>query len=250
MSDDGTWYTATNISEFPTDGRNLVDVRVGSVLIKAPEECVYTVDYEYGLALRLTLQSILDGSCTGNTRQGPKPYCWDAWWLDPLYNNGRTSVESISSRIEALATAMTNEFRRNGPVKDRFNGGALSLPKVALGQQFESTICTTFDWPWLLAPAVLTAITALLLAWVLVHNKFRETRQPAWKGSILPLLFYGLNSREGSVLSNTQSENCRLADLKDINERSRRTRVQFSNGADGASLGFQVRDDSIGVGHK
>ncbi|KAL2208211.1 hypothetical protein CC79DRAFT_817253 [Sarocladium strictum] len=256
VSDDGTWYTAQNISEFPIHGRNLVNISMGSDVIEAPEDCVYSVRGDYSLALRHTLKGILNGTCAGDsvhpdlTIVEGKPHCGDTWWLGPFYHNGRPDVESISRRIESLATAITNEFRRNGPVKGRLGYGNLSLPREAPGQQFESTICTTFDWPWLLAPAVLTVITALLLAWVLVQNKFRETRQPVWKGSILPFLYYGLNSREVPGSSHMQSEDFRLADLKDVNERSRRTRVLFSTGVDGGSLGFLVRDDSIEVGQK
>lgn len=55
------------------------------------------------------------------------------------------------------------------------------------------------EWPWLLLPASLYLLSIALLAGVVAKNRL-DHRQAAWKSSLLPLLFFGLERKvEGDV---------------------------------------------------
>lgn len=110
-----------------------------------------------------------------------------SWWLEPLYNNASTTLESIDETVAGVATAMTDRVCIAGTDYWRQRSGA------ALGVIHQTTTCVRFDWKWLLLPALLVALSIVLLC-VTIAQTVRHTRQQVWKSSPLPLLFHGLSS--------------------------------------------------------
>lgn len=73
---------------------------------------------------------------------------------------------------------------------------------LAHGVVYANKVCVRFDWQWLMFPAVLIVIAALLLMAVILREGARDQQRPIWKSSILPLLFYGFP--DGAVVGNQE----------------------------------------------
>jgi hypothetical protein len=187
--DNGTWYTAENVTNAPRiPGREFVNITLNGVNTPAPEECLYKISGIYSRAVIKFLSELLEGSCYYDRRQGNQLDCTQSWWLAPLYNNQSATVETVSSHMEGLSLAITNRLRQTG--FGAYTSQAPGrLPAVAVGDVYETTTCTTVEWRWLLWPVILVAATALLLAWMILRNYLQSSRQPVWKGNILPLQF-------------------------------------------------------------
>ncbi|EON69778.1 hypothetical protein W97_09041 [Coniosporium apollinis CBS 100218] len=135
------------------------------------------------------------------------------WWLEPLYNNASATLESIEKTVAGVAMAMTNRIRMGGTNYWRQR----SVP--ALGAIHQTTTCVRFDWKWLLLPALLVALSILLLCATIVQT-VQHARQQVWKSSPLPLLFHGLSSdvRQGCE---------RVPRLDEMNVVAEETRVRL-----------------------
>lgn len=112
--------------------------------------------------------------------------CPNSWWLETLYYGGNATFDTVSAAIENVATGATKKLR----VVTSSNYDS-DQHDSALGTVWKTTVCTVFDWQWLLLPVVLAAITAVLLFLILMKHS-REPEQPVWKSSLLPFLFYGI----------------------------------------------------------
>ncbi|KAI1857459.1 hypothetical protein JX265_011194 [Neoarthrinium moseri] len=216
---DGVEYDKSNFSRIPrTPGRIFTGINVDGTEYTAPDECLYKLMWLYGHALDAFMaQTLFSGMCTYDSRQGGSLYCGDAWWLSPLYNTQNASFETINSQIDQYATAVTNKFRTLGS-----NNYNLSSEESALGSVIEMTVCTSFDWRWLLMPAVLLVATGSLLVLMIVQN-YMNPQQPVWKSSILPLLFHGFGQ---SPEMGAQP----AVDLDHIKERAYHIKAKFQTG--------------------
>lgn len=203
--DNGTWYTYHNQSEAAhVPGRtwaniSLVDDLRGNHNISVPNACLYKMDGIFASAISSFLSStLLSAHCTYDDAQAGHIDCGDAWWLTPLWGQMDATYASLDGRVRGLATTITNKFRATGLGPDAHAGDALgskaALSKALVyGRVYESTTCTYFDRGWIALPAVLVLACVLLLAWIAVKN-YRDPEQPVWKGSVLPLLFFGLHA--------------------------------------------------------
>ena len=224
---EGRWYTENNMSTVPhVEGRYFTNIIIDGKNITAPKECLYKMSEAYSKTVQGFMSSLLYGQCDYNSRQGDELWCYDKWWLSPLYNNMNASFISISQQIDDFTIAITNKFRSTGlgPYASREvdpNG------VVAVGEVFETTVCTYLDWQWLLLPGLLVVASTLLLAWTVMRN-YTEPEQPVWKGSVLPLLFYGLRGSDantsGSQFRALQHE---IMELDEIEGRARKMVVRY-----------------------
>jgi hypothetical protein len=237
--DNGTWYTAENItSAAQIPGREFVNITLNSRNTTAPQECLYEMVDSYSNALGKAMREVLLGNCTLPMAQDPLD-CGSSWWLEPLHNNGTATAATFTSHIESLTRAVTNHLRKTGV-------GVLASPPegpraaMAYGETYERTTCTTVDWRWLLPPIIFVAATALLLSWVILRGRLQDTAQPVWKGSIMPLLFYGFQGarmeQEGLASSS------RLADWSELKQVSKSNSVRFENGSRGLDPGFHYSE--------
>ncbi|KAK6082490.1 hypothetical protein SCUP234_04329 [Seiridium cupressi] len=218
---DNAVYDKTNFSALPsTFNGTLTGINVDGTNYTVPDECLYKLEWLYGAALDSFMrETIFNGMCTYDSRQGGSIWCYDAWWLSPLYSKEKASFETISSQIDQYSTAVTNKFRTIGSTN--YNS---TRQESALGTVIEMTVCTNFDWRWLLMPLVLLAATAAILILMMVQN-YRDPRQPVWKSSVLPLLFHGFDS--------TSRTNPKPAmTLDQMKDQARHVRAKFQSGMD------------------
>lgn len=130
--------------------------------------------------------------------------------------------------MEDFTTSLTNHFRVTG--SSNYND-AEHLSVVGRSERW--TVCTRFDWQWLLFPIILTVMVVALLVWS-ISGTFGRRAQPVWKSSLLPLLYYGFESGE------KEEEAAQLAELEG---RAEKERVVFE---DGPQVGF-VRSNKEGL---
>lgn len=216
-----TVYTNANISQAPGD-RITIQHGNGSE-VTGPNLCLYgaTLGALYGLSVVLgsfafkqfvSEEDFFD-LCIPNVDHTTMS-CRSTWWLEPLFNGGNASFDSVSAVMSRMADAITNQLRMNGT--DWYGN-----PSNVTGTAFQTVVCTQFQWGWLLFPAGVVLASAVLLAATAWRSSSRwgEVRSnrgglqglPVWKSSILPLLFYGLE--DGARLRGAPVEDKRMDEL-------------------------------------
>lgn len=212
----GTYYEKEDFDEIPRPaGVNFTMVNVDGVNYTAPPECLYKMEKYYGAAVtRFMSQSIFTGTCSYNSAQGGQLYCGDSWWLNPMFEDENATYATITKHIDQFATAITNKFRQLG--SDNYN---MSSVEGALGLVIETTVCTSFDWRWLLLPGGLTAAAGTLLFLMMMQN-YQDPEQPVWKSSVLPLLYHGFGPAKPAM------------DLDEMKGQAHHVRTRFQTGTD------------------
>lgn len=197
---DSNKYELSNISQIPAiQGRNFTTVSFDGQNVTVPLECVFTADEDVAWAINEFLDSGLLNS--PEARFTPQATCslvsfgkdsaCDPWYLVPLFHGGLLTAKTISSDMNGLADAISNRIRAIGSNAYRNGSGA------ALGTAIQTTVCVRVDWPWLLFPATLVLLTAVLFVMVLItarHSQIAEG-QPIWKSSSVVAFFHGINAR-------------------------------------------------------
>jgi hypothetical protein len=162
----------------------------------------------FGAFMRDTL---FNRACNASYMVGSPADCGSRWWLTPLYNS---SYETLDTAMDEFTTAITNNFRRQA--RRGFNTSGTDR---VTGTVNETTICTVFDWRWILLPAGLMAITMALLIHVVVQS-YTNTTLPIWKTSVLPLLFYG---------PNVLNDQTRETDVDELQRHAGKIKVEFKD---------------------
>lgn len=206
--DNGTWYDYNNQSQAAhVPGRQWTNISLSDPIsgvhnFSAPNACLYKLDGSYFMALSTFLSStLLYGSCEYSNEMAGHINCGDAWWLTPLWGNMNATFASLDSAIDDFTVAVTNKFRMTGFGPDHMRGAKIERA-AAYGDVYDSWTCTYFDPQWLALPAALVVICVVLLAWIAIKN-YRDPEQPVWKGSVLPLLFFGLHGPGGQPGANS-----------------------------------------------
>lgn len=244
-----TWYMPNNMSTAPhVPGRTWANITLTNQLdntvsnTSVPNACLYKMDGIYASALSSQMSSIFSADCIYNSMQAGHISCGDSWWLEPLWSEMNATFESLDGAIDDFATTITNKLRMTGSGPDAMLGNA-SKPSYTLGLVYESSTCTYFDQRWVSLPIILVLICAVLLLWIIVKN-YTDPDQPVWKGSVLPLMFFGLqaaggpmqHARDGDGLDRTASffrDNGRAApELGKIQDEAGRMWVRFQGGKD------------------
>lgn len=244
-----TWYMPNNMSAAPhVPGRTWANITLTNQLdntvtnTSVPNACLYKMSGIYASALSSQMSTIFDGDCTYDNMQAGHISCGDSWWLAPLWAEMNATFESIEGAIDDFTTTITNKLRMTGNGPD-VKIGDTPKPSYTLGLVYESSTCTYFDQRWVSLPIILVLICAVLLLWIIVKN-YTDPDQPVWKGSVLPLMFFGLhgpggpaqNAREGGGLDRSTSfvrDNGRAApELGRIQDEAGRMWVRFHGGKD------------------
>ncbi|KAK7926693.1 hypothetical protein PG985_003691 [Apiospora marii] len=207
--DNATYDLKTNWSGIPrVPGREFVGINVDGANYTAPNECLYKLESIYGLAMTAFMEPLLAGACTFNRRQGDQLWCGDRWWLAPFYNRGDATFRSVDRQFREYATAITHKFRAVGGSNYDANEA-----ETARGSVVRSTVCTHFDWRWLLLPIGLTAATGALLVRMILQN-CRDDGQPVWKSSLFPLLFHGFHTSQPTTMAGGPRPVMNLDDMR------------------------------------
>ncbi|KAI1090295.1 hypothetical protein F5B19DRAFT_464095 [Rostrohypoxylon terebratum] len=219
---DDNWYNLSNISNVPkTEERMFTDIDIDGKTYTVPEECLYKMSLSYAKGLNaFAKRDIFDGGCTIRTLLDTNVDC-ASWWLYNLFNDGAASMETFRTAFEALTTAMTNKIRTTG--SSNYDPTA---KEGTMGLVTETTICTQFQWQWLLMPTFLILATAALLVAIVMQN-LHDPRQPVWKSSVLPLLYYGFDHRARS-----EDQNGPAMDLAELNRAAADTKTRLWNGSE------------------
>jgi hypothetical protein len=201
---DGNMYDRSNFSRinklYGRHQRTFQLINIDGINYTAPAECLYKMDRQYGMGLTSALAELFSGTCFMNTKQAGNLACTQydpttyirrgsAWWLPPLYANGTATFASMNASMSNFTTAITNHFRKTGG-----SNYALFEQQAVLGVVQQSTVCTRFEWQWLLLPIFLIVVTVALLAWIMV-KVYLQPEMPVWKSSLLPLLFHGFRNQ-------------------------------------------------------
>jgi hypothetical protein len=128
--------------------RTFTTVNINGASYNVPEECLYKLGYFYSIAIYSFISTgLFNGVCTWNEDQGISLFCDESWWLSPLYNSGNSTFNTVSGQMDQFAKAMTNQFRTWG-----LDSYEAMLAEAAMGSAMQMTVCTSFDWKWLLMP--------------------------------------------------------------------------------------------------
>jgi hypothetical protein len=190
---DGVIYTLNNISSVPERGQDFVDMYVDNQNISIPGQCIYGLSFSHVTRLAEFMSDIISGQCnaTGKLFSGPvldtggwnHPRC-DNWAIQSLFNQGNASFDSINANMQAIAMAITADMRKKP-------GSMNGTQAFVEGTVWRTTVCTQFDWIWLSFPLALISLTTILLLIMCGKDSLDKQRIPAWKSSLLPLLFTG-----------------------------------------------------------
>ncbi|KAK3380998.1 hypothetical protein B0H63DRAFT_474725 [Podospora didyma] len=227
LDESGTWYTKANMSSAPRSASRTWSKPgdVAGTNDSLPNACLYKLEAIYARAMSQFMRSnLFEGTCSYDTRQGENLWCNDKWWLSPLYNKRNASFESLSAAVDDFATAVTNKLRTMGfgPDAERVGEDMRGTGFVAKGIVNQTSICTYFEWRWLLLPCALVAASAVLLVAIFARNA-RDDYEPVWKSNILPLLFFGLRVKHKITSPNGRD----ATNLSDIEAKSRDVKVKF-----------------------
>ncbi|KAF2033854.1 hypothetical protein EK21DRAFT_108644 [Setomelanomma holmii] len=168
-----------------------------------PERCYYSIPRWsfYSIAIQDWFNNLITGNCSIATYQGDLPTarswvkCYDGaqtdtqdlngrWWLSSLYNRGNATFKSISATMDDVAIAFTDSFRLAS-----ISEYGLNENNTVNGTIWQSSVCTEFNWRWLLFPAALIGLTITSLVLVMVSTALDADAPPVWKSSILPFLY-------------------------------------------------------------
>ncbi|KAK2764175.1 hypothetical protein CKAH01_15781 [Colletotrichum kahawae] len=242
---DGVEYDLSNISQVPH--ADMTGINVNGSEYRVPETCLYKVSAMYAWAIRKVLKlDLLRDSCF--YYGGGAPSC-EKWWLQPLYHNLTASLDTVSDSMEQLATTVTTQFRIKGSSNQTFSH--TDYRENVFGSVLGTTVCTRFDWQWVLLPITLVFATAILLIFA-VAQSWADPAIPVWKTSILPLLFY-------DKVESSHDEGMPTLDLDELQKVAETTKAKFQTrpsariegdlmemGASGHSYD-SVGGDSVGV---
>lgn len=205
------WYDYSNITAAVT-GNLTQTILMGDNNITVPEQCVFGASRLGSLGTASLLQDLFQGNCNGSEVKSRKAgylslpgFCHRGQsgqgnmtadlvrspWIEELYKNGNATFDSISQQMDAVATALTNRLRVMGT---DWNGNKMT----AAGTAIEFAVCVQFHWRWLLFPAGILFLTAVLLLFIMLPELLSSKTsqyQPLWKTSILPLIFYAVGSK-------------------------------------------------------
>lgn len=223
--------------------------------ISVPDECIYSVPHDYLRAFQNFLFYNMDEACISIV-DPTKISCEFSWWITALYNAQKATVASISEAVGGMTTALTNQMR----VGSGFAQG-IANRDVAVGDNIVPNVCTTFQWAWLVYPAVLLVATTAILGVVMAGVGDRSDgvagdweKLPTWKTSVLPIVYYGgiersagsgsiprvsVADHEGGVADAPESTEPRrepVMDLDELRDEAKKTVVRF--GKDGSGWKF------------
>lgn len=197
---DGQEYTVNNVSLIPKDNHNFTRTFVDDRNISVPNECLFGMSGLYALNLGEFMSETMLGDCVVPNRInfGAKTEDYVAlicnpWFIKGLAAQGNATFKTLDANMQSVALAITSEIRKQGSDYDTVTWGSprSQPPLYAQGTVIQTTICTKFDWKWLAFPVVLLASMMLLLCITCGKMLLDRHRIPAWKSSILPLLFTG-----------------------------------------------------------
>ncbi|KAK6853870.1 hypothetical protein PG995_010682 [Apiospora arundinis] len=226
--DGSTYDLKSNWTDIPkVPGREFVGININGTNYTAPNECLYKLESIYGMAMTKFMEKLLAGTCSHDNRQGQQLWCDDLWWLAPLYDQGNATFASIDRQFRAYARAITHKFRAVGSSNYRVDD-----VEAVSGSVVRTTVCTSFDWRWLLLPIALVGATGGMLALMVAQTYHEADRQPVWKSSLLPLLFHGFHPSQPSSVAMSATGPRPVMNLDEMRDEAAGKLAKFRKGHD------------------
>jgi hypothetical protein len=132
-----------------------------------------------------------------------------AFGVEPIFNNGNASFESIDAAFGRLATMITTYMRDNSghPLRSDYTGVSAQLaraPSRAPGVLFVSRTIVVVQWLWLILPLLVLFIVMLYLVAAIVQGGVKDragnTQAHLWKSNaIVPLVIGHQSQLQGSL---------------------------------------------------
>lgn len=229
---DGKVYTGSRMSSVPGDWITItIDNNGGK--ITGPKRCLYGLDPNVVSAFSDVMAASVFKWTPNDCEPNPDytgAHCRSSWWLEPFYHNGNASIYSINAIMTSMTNSITNQLRMNGIDWDE-------NPSNVTGTAHQTVICLHFHWKWLLFPAGIVLLAAVILVVTAWKSRTRRSwagsgpqhgashRVPVWKSSPLPLLFYGLEDR--------------------VRLRHAVEEEELDKAADGMKVKFSVEEDGL-----
>ncbi|KAH8777874.1 hypothetical protein F5883DRAFT_696829, partial [Diaporthe sp. PMI_573] len=186
-------YDMSNISQVPgVPGRKFTVVMIDGQEVTAPLECVFAEGSPAAVAIVTFLQRLFVSEGIGGRTcllfSDNFSYC-EPWYLEAMFRSGRLTAETVSSDMDRIAVAISNQIRAVGSNAYRNGSG------IALGTAIQTTVCIRVEWPWLLLPGVLVLLTVVLFVAVLFMARSHHDEKPIWKSSALVAFFHGVDAQ-------------------------------------------------------
>ncbi|KXH64857.1 hypothetical protein CNYM01_07887 [Colletotrichum nymphaeae SA-01] len=246
----GKWYDSSNLTNAPRNGIDWTQWTADANQTKeeAPSHCVKSLQIQEFAGIMKFLQRNLKGSCklydsfgdestssNANNTIGNNSIleCSTGWWIDALYSGGKATFEGFAEAHDNMATMITNRMRVNGLTWSE----AKPASSYKEGTCRQASICLSIQKWWLLYPTALLALASALLVAAYVQSCRDIGRQPIWKSSILPLLFYSISEEHSSDERHEGrdiSVSVPLLQLVQMESRANKTIVSFGDGDEGA----------------
>ncbi|KLU89730.1 hypothetical protein MAPG_08699 [Magnaporthiopsis poae ATCC 64411] len=215
---DGKHYTVENITSAPRSPSLRLDEYTSIVLpgqspgspdtiVKAPSSCVSQVWGATAQGLEKEIHSIfvetkqnpgeesLNAVCEGGRGRPYDAIHCNKWWLQSIASQWNANFDSISWAIGNFTNVITTRIRMSGAAEGLYGfANENSSSTTVVGEVWQTKVCTHVNWLWLLMPVGVVAVTAALLVYVVARSSFggEAAAVPVWKGSVLPLVLYGL----------------------------------------------------------
>lgn len=200
-----------------------------------PKPCVFSMAAAFGSTLASFLNDeVFNGSCRReSSRSGTSVLdCGGKWWLELLWESGRSSKESIDKRITDFAAWITTEFRSS------LSGlGSGELYRFH-GRGLEEVTYITVRWRWLLFPSSMLMAELIILGWAIARTHKNRNREMVWKSNPLPLIYYAnyFITSDGQSLGHEKippimkSNEGRLMTADDMEQSAKRISVKLLRG--------------------
>lgn len=151
-----------------------------------PQDCVYAISYAPTAGLSSTLNKLLGNSSLyfDEVTERAKGYPWsDNPWSVNIWNGGNATLETVQAAMDGLARSVTARWRQGDGTSDNIG--------PARGIVWENQTCIRVNWAWISFPVGLLLSTIIFLFLTIWRTKSKGTQ--VWKGSILAVLFNGLD---------------------------------------------------------
>ena len=211
---------------------------------KVPIHCVFAmrrVTYQ-SLAQFMTSNPVfLDGSGTSDSNTGVAGGVFSfipnggeqnflfanqaAFGVEPIFNNGNASFESIDASFGRLANAITTYMRDNSghPANSDYTGIEARLansPATAKGVLFVGRTIVVVQWYWIILPLVVLFVVVVYLIAAIVLGGVKDLngnmQAHLWKSSAIVPLVIGHRSQ----LSNSAAALDGPSDMQELKKRS------------------------------
>jgi hypothetical protein len=190
-----------------------------------PAKCLYQVYEPSQMSLAYFMQTYFNGTIS---KQSTSSYWYEtagAVQLQKLFNNGNLSFETINQTFTNIADSMTAYIRQSSDSDNINLPEQINTTVPAAGKVYRLETCMRVRWAYLALPLALVVLTLLFFVSMIAQTS-RGDPVYDWKSSLLPLLFYGLDTDVKSLHEGEYK-------VSDMEKTSKQVKVRLVKKRDG-----------------